>query len=407
MLTIVGVSPGAFDQMTGAARKAWEKATTRMVAPEIRSTVEDLGFSFEVGSVDEVVAGIRAFGEHEWVWLVPDSPALNPMVGQLLHRLGPQHWAEVRLISGVSRAVMQLDQKGHVLSEGDHLAVIREDGSLKWTFVEDHWLGPEDGVNWQEAKPLFGRYVVLLKRGESGQRAIEWLHDRGARADIFPVSRLTDPPSLEPVDRIIHRAERYDWVIFTSGEAVSRWFARMRQLNVDIRGLRAKVAVVGPETAARVRNFSIIPELMPESEYSQEGLVEAFRWYPVRGSQVLFPVGKLHRSFLGDELRARGALVEEPLLYENQPAPLSLKLLKAIRSQQIDALLFTASSQVDYLVDQLSVEDRAHLSHIPVFSIGPLTTRTLRHRGIEPVFEADQPSLRLLAEGVLRYYQDT
>ncbi len=405
MLTIVGGGPGLPGLLTQAAVNALERAETIYVEPEVREVLS--------GRRD-LQSKVRAPGSRpkgpgdangETVWVVPDTPALFAPVRRLLERFAPAELASIRLLSGVPSFVNQLDRDGVLLPE--HAATLHDAGGqtlVVWS--HGRWEGPwlHQRIPWETARPLHGRQVILLRGGRGAQRARRWLEDWGAEVQIWPVSRLSDPDTYEPVDQAIRRIARYDWIIFTSGEAAERWLERMQKLGQDIRQMRAKIATVGPETAAQLREHGLVADLMPSRDFSQEGLAEAFREVPLRGSTVLFPGGQLTRDFLSDELRGRGALVDNIVLYRNQPVPLSLSLRQAIRTESADAMLVTAASQCEYLMDQLTMEDRRHLERIPVFSIGPLTTRTLQHYGIEPADEAVEPSLRLLVECVRDYY---
>jgi uroporphyrinogen-III synthase len=405
VLTIVGGGPGTEGSLTQAAIAALERADTIFIEPEVRHALggEEAWLGKVAGPFAWAdVSSARQFADREAVWVVPETPALYPPVREWTASLNPQEWAYLRIVSGVPAMTAQLDREGMFLP-GYRVTVETAD-AVKLRWGESGWQGDIPRVSWADARPLDGRRVVLLRGGSRMIRVVRWLENWGASVELYPVSRLTEPDSYQAVDQAIRRIARYDWIVFTSAEAVNRWFDRMRHVSVDIRQVRARIAVVGPETAVRVRERGLIPELMPQAEYSQEGLVRSFADIPVRGAMVLFPGGQLNRDILGDELRGRGALVDDVVLYENQSVPIALALHQAIRSESLDALLFTASSQTEYLVDQLPSDDRRHLANLPIFSIGPLTTRSLRHYGIEPVREASEPSLRLLAEEVRDYY---
>jgi uroporphyrinogen-III synthase len=409
MLTIVGGGPGIFELLTTSALRVLDRADYIVLEPEIRSVLSDR--REWLGKVEDMVqlqdlqdAAILA--EREGAWLVPGSPSTFAPVRQWMESLDRSLLQYIRIESGIPVAVQRLDQLGMFLPS--HLVqVLDQRGQSLIQWEQSRWTGPalEQRIAWREERPLHGRRVILLRAGTRTQRVVRWLADWGAEVEQCPVSRLTDPVSYEPVDAAIRHLERYDWLVFTSVEAVHRWFARLRQLDVDVRQVRARIATVGPETSVAVRERGLIPALMPPSEFSQEGLADAFHAIPMRGVTVLFPGGQLNRQFLVEDLRGLGALVDEVTIYRNQREPLPLSLHQDIRAESIDAVLFTASSQVEYLLDQLSSEDRRHLVHVPAFSIGPLTTRTLLHYGINPVAEASQPSLRILAELVRSYYQ--
>ncbi len=404
MLTIVGGGPGSPGLLTEQAQGALDRADVIFVEAEVRTALGDRrDWHGKVAAWPE--ERVTPSTLEQAVWLVPGTPALYAPVQAMLETLSPDEWAQIRIVSGVARLTAALDLGGWFLPEHE-VRFRRPDGRVLLESQDGELHAEYSRIAWADARPLAGRRVILLRSGRRTRRAVRWLEDWGAEVVLCPVSRLADPDRYDLVDAALRRLERYDWVIFTSAEASDRFFERMQWVGEDIRRLRAKIAVVGPETAMRVRGRGLIPELMPDGEYSQEGLAEAFRSIPLRGSLVLFPGGQLNRTFLAEELRGRGALVDELVLYQNQSEPLSLPLHQAIRTESADAIVYTASSQVEYLVEQLAPEDRRHLAAIPSFSIGPLTTRTLNHYGIEAAREAAQPSVRLLVELVRDYYKE-
>lgn len=404
MLTIVGGGPGDPSLLTDMAMSYLNRAHRLFVEAEARPALGDHENWLAKAQGPFGNAG-DAFLEDEVVWLVPGTPSLYGPVIQWLSSLSSENWQYIRIVPGVPHHTAALDQQGILLAESV-INISDQKGTRGLTFRQGRWEGAQlsHRVPWQEARPLSGIRVVLLRGGAGVGRARRWFEDWGAVVEVYPVSRLADPPDFDAVDAAIRRIVRYDWVVFTSAEGIRRWFERLRHFGTDVRQMRARIGVVGPETSLALRELGLVPDLMPTLEYSQEGLVQAFREIPVRGVTVLLPGGQLNRNLLSDELRGRGALVDQVVLYQNVKTPVPLSLLQAVRNESIQALLFTASSQVEYLWDALSVEDRRHLTQIPAFSIGPLTTRTLLHYGISPAGESPEPSLRLLAEAVKDYY---
>ncbi len=404
----MGGGPGEAGYLTESALSALERASAIFVEPEVRPALGDRQeWLDKVQTKPPPRVALGRFDEIEAVWLVPGTPSLYPPVGEWIGELSPEEWQYIEIISGVLASSTALD-KGGIFLPPRHAVVLQDENeNLLLSWRNHKWEGEwmRRALDWSKSRPMSGRHIILLRSSARMSRVVRWFENWGAVAEMVPVSRLAEADNYEVVDTAIRRLNRYDWMILTSGEAVSYWFRRMYQLGVDVRQIRAKIAVVGPETAMAVREQGLVPELMSTTDYSQEGMARAFEEVPLRGALVLFAGGQLNRKFLADELRGRGALVDEVVLYHNVLVPLPLSLHHAIRAERPDAILFTASSQVEYLVEQLSLDDRRHLSHIPAFSIGPLTTRTLRHYGVEPAGEAAQPSLRLLAERVRDYYQ--
>jgi uroporphyrinogen III methyltransferase/synthase len=155
----------------------------------------------------------------------------------------------------------------------------------------------------------------------------------------------------------------------------------MASAGMDARALSgARIAAIGPGTAAALREHGLIADVVPE-RFVAEGLVEALAVVPV--SRALVARAAEARDVLPDALRERGAEVDVVALYETVAEPLSDGQLEALGDA--DYVTFTSSSTVRFLFESIAgrVALRARL-----VSIGPVTSETLRAQGHEPDVEA-------------------
>jgi uroporphyrinogen III methyltransferase/synthase len=242
----------------------------------------------------------------------------------------------------------------------------------------------------RERLPLAGlRVAVTRARAQASGLAVR-LQMLGAEVIQTPAIRI------KPLDGPAPELERYDLVCLTSPNAAALLFERIRAEGRDARALAgARVAAIGPGTAAVLRAHGIEPDVVPE-RFVAEGLVEALGDMPVK--RALLARAAEARDVLPDALRERGAEVDVVALYETVAESLSGDQLEAIK--QADYVTFTSSSTVRLLLD------RAELSPATrVVSIGPVTSATLRERGHEPLVEASQHDIdglvRALVEAVL------
>src|SRR5207237_7103076 len=111
--------------------------------------------------------------------------------------------------------------------------------------------------------------------------------------------------------------------------APTEWNARSRRL-----------AAVGPATARALEQRGLRAAVIPD-EYVAEALAVALG--EVAGQRVLLPHAELAREVLADDLRQRGATVDEIAIYRTLPAapdPQGLAELK----RGVDAVTFTSGS---------------------------------------------------------------
>ncbi len=256
---------------------------------------------------------------------------------------------------------------------------------------------------WSAHLPLQTRKILLLHAGNATMKAGFRLQELGARVFMAPASEITDSPDEAYVEQTLSHIERYDWVIFTSQEAIGRFFLSLKRLYIDIRRMRAQIAVVGPQTAAALQDYGLFPTLMPRRQLSQEGLAQALSSYALLGTSILMPQGNLNRSYLQDYLTQHGALITPLTLYQNQAVPISPRIADMIERHMIDAIFYTASSSLEHLLVQ-HPHLLESLQRIPAISIGPLTSRTLQHYGIPVTGQPDHPSLEAMISWLIDYY---
>ncbi len=228
-------------------------------------------------------------------------------------------------------------------------------------------------LGWYERLPLFGRRVVVTRAREQASTLAAHLRRLGARPLEVPTIRI-DPPGdggagLAQAATGL-RDGRYDWVIFTSANAVGPLFALLR----DARQLGAvQVAAIGPGTAAALADRGVVADLVPE-RFVAEGLLEAFAPPPPGGGRVLLPRAAEARAVLPEGLRRRGWQVDVVEAYRTvtaRPAPAVLA-----GAAEADAICFTASSTVSRYL-----ELGAPVPPV-VICIGPVTARTATEAGL-------------------------
>jgi len=159
-----------------------------------------------------------------------------------------------------------------------------------------------DALHWLERRPLYGKRVLVTRPRHQAGDLIRRLEQLGAIPFVLPTVEIREPADWTDVDRAIANLASYQWLVFTSANGVQALLRRLRQTGRDLRHLGGvQLAVIGPATAAALRDYHLEPDLMPET-YNSEGLAAALR-PRVAGQRVL-----LARADRGrDVLRGAGA----------------------------------------------------------------------------------------------------
>ena len=215
----------------------------------------------------------------------------------------------------------------------------------------------------------------------------------------LPLTRTADPADGGDALRAAAAAlASFDWVVFTSQNAVDRLMATVR----DARALAGvAVAAVGPATADALRLAGVEPDLVP-AEHSARGLVEEFA--EGRG-RVLFPCANLALDTVPSGLEDKGWTVERVEAYRTVPAAAPDPALLD-RVAAADAIAFAATSSV-LAFAALSGPDGSPVPVPPhVVCIGPTTAAAARAAGMANVFEAWAASAAGLVRELVDHFGD-
>ena len=235
---------------------------------------------------------------------------------------------------------------------------------------------------WFERRPLFGRQVVVTRSRKQASVLSARLRELGAEPLEVPTIAF-EPPADGGIalrSGVSALAEgHYDWLVLTSPNGADRLFAEIP----DARAVRAKVAAIGPGTAAALAERRIVADLVPE-RFVAEGLLEVF---PPGLGRVLLARAEVARDALPDGLAAAGWEVDVVDAYRTVPATVTADQLEAVAGA--DAITFTSSSTVEQFVAAAGTD------HLPplVACIGPVTADTARRLGITVDVEATEHTI--------------
>src|SRR5438876_4366401 len=167
-------------------------------------------------------------------------------------------------------------------------------------------------LRWFDERPLFGKRVLVTRPRDQAGELVEVLEAMGAEAIEAPTLRILAHDDYAPLDEACARAGTFDWIIFSSANAVDVFIERLLGTPHDLRALAgARLCGVGAATAERLRHYRLKVDLTP-AEYRAEAVVRALTdTVNVRGLKVLLPRADVGREVIADELRKQGADVTE------------------------------------------------------------------------------------------------
>ena len=265
-----------------------------------------------------------------------------------------------------------------------------------------------ENLRWFDTKPLFGKRVVVTRAVHQAGSLASLLRDEGAQALLAPTIRIAPPTDPGPLRDAVTHLDCYDWLLFTSGNAVDTFFSALREARLDPRALgTAKVCAIGVKTEAALAAHGIVADLVPEDARA-EGVIAALGPELGERARVLMPRAEVARELLPASLRDAGAEVDVVSAYQNLPPEASeaARVRSLVDPAEADAVLFTSSSTVRNLCELLGEDAAATLNQLALFSIGPITTKTAAELGLRLAATSAESTIESLVETLRAYYAD-
>ena len=258
-------------------------------------------------------------------------------------------------------------------------------------------------LSWFETKPLFGWNILVPRTKEQSGSTIARLASYGATAEVVPTISVEPPRTPQQMERAIKGlvTGRYEWIGFTSVNAVRAVREKFEEFGLDARAFAGlKIAAVGGVTARALREWGLVPDLVPSEEQSAQGLLEV--WPPF--DEVLDPINRvfLPRADIATDtlvagLQDMGWEVDDVTAYRTvRAAPPPAPVREAIKGGQFDAVVFTSSSTVRNLV---GIAGKPHPSTV-IACIGPATAKTAEEHGLRVDVLAPEASAESLVDAL-------
>lgn len=248
--------------------------------------------------------------------------------------------------------------------------------------------------------PLAGKTVVVTRAAMQSSELFEELSARGAIVKLLPLVSFAPPQDYGPMDAALAAIVSFDWVLFTSANAVQALERRGEQLGVDLNALKKlpRAAAVGPATsdAAEAAGFSV--EYVA-ADHSGAGLARELG-EELRGRRILLPRSDRANPDLPAALLRCGAIVTEVVAYRNlPPSSTDQENVREILKDGVDGILFYSPSSVQNFLELLGRERLGALQGRAVMvAIGYATAAALSAGGIERIARAADTTTKAVVE---------
>jgi uroporphyrinogen III methyltransferase / synthase len=246
-------------------------------------------------------------------------------------------------------------------------------------------------LNWFEKLPLFGKRIVVTRsRAQMGKFSPK-LSRLGAEVLEIPVIKGVDPDNRGDVVDAMLALNSYDWLVFTSVNGVASFFEYFFRRFQDLRDVGgAKIAAVGPATAARLRELHLQVDLMPKEAMGRNIAEEFEKHSSIENTKICLLRAQNANRDLPDALEELGAIVDDIGLYKTVAETEDFSGAAADFAEHgADWVTFTSGSTVEYFHARFDLP--AMLKKFPqmkLASIGPETSKSLAALKIKPAIEA-------------------
>lgn len=244
--------------------------------------------------------------------------------------------------------------------------------------------------------PLAGLRVVVTRAEHQSEGLATAFARAGAAVELLPLLEVVPPADPRPLERAAAELSIYDWVVFTSSNAVEAFLAAAGSLPSPL-----KIAAVGPATAEALRAFGIEPHLIP-GKADAEGLVAELA-SDVAGRRVLLPQAADARPALLAGLTSAGAEAVAVVAYGKRlPSGAHRRAAELFAVAPLGWVTFTSPRIVRHFIELFGAGWERRRPELRAASIGPVTSAELRRWKIEPAAEARRPSDEEMVETVAR-----
>ena len=237
------------------------------------------------------------------------------------------------------------------------------------------------------------RILITRPRAQPDEYA-EKLRAAGFEPIFFPLKEIRPIENNVALARALSILECYDWVVFTSVNAVDVVFDSLGSATETERHgengaisrlgdslVAPRVAAIGPNKAEALQAHGVTPDFVPD-EYVAESILPGLG--DLVGKWVLLPRAEIARKALPEAIFEAGGIPHEIAVYKTlpvQPDPEGLEALKA----GVNIVTLTSPSTVQNFIAIARQHelDPLSLPQNPLFAcIGPITEQAAREEGL-------------------------
>lgn len=208
---------------------------------------------------------------------------------------------------------------------------------------------------------------LLWEKLESGFEKL------GMQAVSLCNMKVVPTEKMEELDVCLQHLDRYQWILFTSQNAIRLFFQEIKNRQMDMRVLlHLKFAALGSGTAAKLLEYGIRADFIP-SVYTVAALGEEFVKIVKEKEKVLIPRALQGSKELTDIFDRENVDYSDLAIYDVVGS-----ITKNIQClENLDYLVFVSASGVTAFFEELRNRKLSIPEHIRIACIGKITEKRL------------------------------
>ncbi len=270
--------------------------------------------------------------------------------------------------------------------------------------------GLREHLRWYDSRPLFGKRVLVTRPREQAPELVDRLTALGAESIEAPMIRMAPPDDPDPLLRAAASPEEFDWIIFTSANAVDAFMTALLDGERYVRALNGpRICTSGTATADKLASYGIKVDLIPREFRADAVVASLLALGSMAGVRVLLPRADIGREVIGEQLREAGAVVTEVVAYrtilEDAQREGDPDIYGMLLEGRIDVSTFTSPSAIRNFAKIHGADQVADLlKNTVVATIGPVTADAARQLGIPVTIQPKTYTIPALVDAIAAHY---
>jgi len=253
---------------------------------------------------------------------------------------------------------------------------------------------------------LAGKCIVITRAVAQSSELFEKLVQRRAIPITLPLVSFSPPQDYAALDAALRSWREFDWLLFTSANAVQSVVARAAALGVTLSRVdnRPSVAAVGPATKEEATKAGLAVDHVAHTHLGV-ALAEELA-SPLRDKNVFLPRSDRANPDLPAALKKLGTKLTEVVAYRTlPPSDVDRDRVTRVIGQEADAAIFFSPSAVHNLADLIGKQALTELQkRIAIVAVGPVTSAALREYGIQRIVMAAETTTNSVIDALESYF---